>query len=65
MKTLDFENRSDAFVGDSEADGGEFYTPQCYTCKNKIDVLTCVMYLKGIPVTIVLGEQTCPDFLPS
>ena len=62
---LDLENRADAFVGDPDTDGGEFYTPQCYTCKNKIDVYTCKVYLQGIPVSIITGDQKCADFLPS
>lgn len=63
--SLDLKNRADSFVGDPETDGGEFYTPQCYTCKNKIDVHTCSVYLKGIPVAIILGDKKCADFLPS
>ena len=60
---LDIKNRADAFVGDPDKDGSNFETPQCYTCKNKIDVYICNVYPKGIPVSIILGEHTCVDFL--
>lgn len=54
--TLDISGRADAFVGDSDRDGGSVYTPLCLSCKHKVDLYTCEAFKGGIPVGIVVGS---------